>query len=83
MNKRKLLQKLVSGSKDIRFAELMGLLEALGFRLVRISGSHHIFQHPAVQENVNVQDVGGYAKPYQLRQVLTLIEKYNLTLDKE
>ena len=31
-------------------------------------------------ELVNVQDVGGDAKPYQIRQVLRLVERYNLRL---
>jgi len=30
-------------------------------------GSHHIFVHPQVQELVNLQNVGGKAKPYQIR----------------
>jgi len=30
---------------------------------------------------VNLQDVGGEAKPYQIRQVLRLIERYNLQLE--
>jgi len=30
---------------------------------------------------VNLQDVRGEAKPYQVRQVVELIEAYDLTLD--
>jgi len=30
---------------------------------------------------VNLQDVGGEAKPYQIRQVLRLVERYNLQLE--
>jgi hypothetical protein len=29
---------------------------------------------------VNLQDVGGQAKPYQVRQVLRLVERYGLQL---
>jgi len=43
MNKRKLLAKLLAGSKNIRFDDFVSLLEALGFRLSRINGSHRIF----------------------------------------
>ena len=32
-------------------------------------------------ELVNLQDVGGEAKPYQIRQVLRLVERYNLQLE--
>ena len=61
----------------------MKLAEALGFELSRTSGSHHIFTHPAIPELVNLQEVGGMAKAYQVRQLLKLVERYNLTLGDE
>jgi len=64
--KRKLLQKALSGSKNLRFSEMITLVEAFGFRLSRVKGSHHIFAHPQVQELINLQSVGGKAKPYQI-----------------
>jgi len=63
MKKRKLLQKLLSGSKNIRFSEATTCAESFGFRLDRIKGSHHIFVHPDVPELVNLQDVNGKVKP--------------------
>jgi predicted RNA binding protein YcfA (HicA-like mRNA interferase family) len=81
--KRKLLQKVLSGSKNVRFGEMVALVEAFGFRLSRVRGSHHIFVHPHVRELVNLQDVDGKAKPYQIRQFLRLVERYNLTLGDE
>jgi len=81
MNKRRVLEKMLAGTKNLRFSELVGLVEALGFRLARVNGSHHIFTHPGVQERINLQDVRGQAKPYQIRQVLEIIEDYGLTLD--
>ena len=84
MNKRKLLKKALAGSKDIRFSDMVSLVQAFGFVLSRTRGSHHIFIHPEVPELVNLQEVSGYAKPYQIRQFLRLVERYNLTLgDKE
>jgi len=59
MRKTKLLKKLVSGSKNIRFAEAVACVEAFGFRLERVKGSHHIFVHPEVPELVNLQNVKG------------------------
>jgi predicted RNA binding protein YcfA (HicA-like mRNA interferase family) len=59
------------------------VVEAFGFRLSRVSGSHHIFVHSAVPELVNLQDVDGKAKPYQIRQFLKLVEKYNLKMEGE
>jgi predicted RNA binding protein YcfA (HicA-like mRNA interferase family) len=39
-DKKKLLQKIISGSRNIRFKEAVRLAEAFGFRMDRISGSH-------------------------------------------
>ncbi len=83
MNKRLLLRALLAGSKNVRFTDMVGLVEAFGFRLARISGSHHIFVHPSISELVNLQNVNGQAKPYQIRQILKLVEKYDLKLEDE
>lgn len=79
MNPEKLLARLASGSlRNVAFADLRRLVEAFGFRLRRVSGSHHIFAHPEIPEVVNLQEVEGDAKPYQIRQFLRLVERYNL-----
>ena len=83
MRKRKLLQKLLSGSTNIRFSEAVSCAEMFGFRLDRITGSHHIFLHPDVPELLNLQNVKGEAKPYQIKQLLQLIERYNLQMEDE
>ena len=83
MNKRKLLEKALAGSKNIRFTDMVSLVEAFGFYLSRTSGSHHIFTHPDIPELVNLQEAEGKAKPYQIRQFLRLVEQYNLTLGDE
>ena len=57
------------------------LVEAFGFRLARTSGSHHIFAHPDIAELVNLEDVDAQAKPYQIRQFLPLVERYNLIME--
>jgi len=80
---RKVLEKALAGSKDIRFSEAAALAEGFGFHLSRVSGSHHIFVHPQVRELVNLQDVNGKAKPYQIRQLLELVERYDLRLRDE
>ena len=82
MNKQKLLEKVLAGSRNVRFAEFTSLVEAFGFRLVRTRGSHHIYGHPGIAEILNLQDVDGQAKPYQMRQFLQLVEKYNLKLEE-
>lgn len=82
MKGRKLLKRLADGALDnVAFDDLTGLIESFGFRLVRVNGSHHIFTHRAVKELINLQNVKGEAKPYQIRQFLRLIERYNLKLE--
>ncbi len=81
VKKRKLLKKVISGSRNIRFSELTILAEAFGFELVRTSGGHHIFSHPDIPELINLQNADGKAKPYQVRQLQRLVERYNLELE--
>jgi predicted RNA binding protein YcfA (HicA-like mRNA interferase family) len=59
----------------------VNLIKAFGFRLSRTSGSHHIFVHQRIDELINIQNVNGQVKPYQVRQFLELIERYNLSLE--
>jgi predicted RNA binding protein YcfA (HicA-like mRNA interferase family) len=81
MNKRRLLRRILSGSTNVHFSDMVRLVEGFGFRLSRISGSHHIFVHPDIPEIVNLQEVNGEAKPYQIRQFFRLVEMHNLTLE--
>ncbi len=67
MNRRKLLKKILSGSKNISFADMQNLIQGFGFTLSRTKGSHHIFVHPDIPEIVNLQNVKGGAKLYQVR----------------
>ncbi len=81
--KSKLLAKVLSGSGNVRFADVVKLAEAFGFALARISGSHHIFAHPKVPELLNLQKERGKAKSYQIRQLIALVEEYDLSLGGE
>ena len=83
MDPRKVLKKALARPQSLRFSEVVEIAEGLGFSLARISGSHHIFVHPGVAELLNLQDVGGKAKAYQVRQVLKLAERYNLVVGGE
>jgi len=83
VTKRKILQKILAGSKNIRFSDMIDLVEGFGFRLSRTDGSHHIFVHPDIPELVNLQEVKGQAKPYQMRQFLKLIERHSLRLEED
>jgi predicted RNA binding protein YcfA (HicA-like mRNA interferase family) len=80
MKKKKLLQKILTATNNIKFAELVTCVESFGFKLDRVNGSHHVFTHPAIHELLNLQNVKGKAKPYQIKQFLVLVEKHNLQM---
>ncbi len=81
VNPRRLLLKLHRGQHaNIRFADLARLVQACGFALERVRGSHHIFVHPAAGVILNLQNVRGEAKPYQVRQVMRTITEHGLTI---
>lgn len=83
MNNRKLLEKILNGSKNIKFNDFTKLVIGFGFYLDRINGSHHIFKRDGIEELINLQNVNNEVKPYQINQFLGLIEKYNLNLGEE
>ena len=80
MNRKKILQKILAGSKNIRFSDMVNLVQGFGFTLSRTDGSHHIFTRPDIPELVNLQNIKDQAKPYQIRQFLKLVETHNLKL---
>jgi predicted RNA binding protein YcfA (HicA-like mRNA interferase family) len=62
------------------FADIAGLMTALGFSERAVKGSHHVYVHPRVHHPVSLQAVRGQAEPYQLRQLLRTIDEYDLRL---
>jgi hypothetical protein len=82
VNRRRLLKRLREGHvRNVRFAALVDLAEGFGFRLDRVRGSHHILHHPVIRRSLNLQEHSGQAKPYQVRQFLELVTRYNLELE--
>jgi predicted RNA binding protein YcfA (HicA-like mRNA interferase family) len=78
----KTLAKILSGRSDANIAlrDLRGLLLRLGFE-ERTKGGHHLFRKSGVPVLINIQEAGGKAKPYQVRQVRKVILDYKL-MDK-
>ena len=54
-----------------RFAEVRKMLEAKGYTLARISGSHHVFTKPGARA-VPIPVHGGRVKPAYVRLVKQL-----------
>ena len=75
----KLVAQILKGTADanIAYKDLCQLLMHLGFE-ERTKGSHHIFRKSGVDEKINLQRDGNNAKPYQVKQVRTVILKYKL-----
>ncbi len=68
---------------NVRFTQIVRLAEEVGFVEVRVSGSHHIFRHRDYRGVlVNLQNQGGEAKPYQVRQLVALVEEYGLLKER-
>jgi predicted RNA binding protein YcfA (HicA-like mRNA interferase family) len=75
----KLIAQILAGTSDanIAYKDLCQLLIHLGFE-ERTKGRHHIFRKSGVDEKINLQKDGNNAKPYQVKQVRTIIHKYKL-----
>jgi len=83
MKPSRLLLRLSSGAvTNVDFLDAQLLLEALGFEEVRVTGSHHVYVRLDVPEQLNLQNRRGQAKPYQLRQLISLVKRYNLTIEE-
>ena len=63
----------------MKYRDFVTLLHALGFAEVPSSGSHRRFAHRSARHMV-IQAEGAFAKGYQVRQLLKLIDEYNLDL---
>ena len=74
------LAKVLAGlsDKNIRFDDLRKLVLSLGFD-ERIKGDHHIYTKGGIPEILNLQPLrDGMAKPYQVKQVRSIILKHKL-----
>ena len=78
----KLLQRLLQGSRNISFRDFQRLLEAFGFRLTRVSGSHHVYGRAGIDRPLIIQPNGKDANTYQVEQFLDMIEAQGLSLDE-
>ena len=83
MNKTKLLGELKKNPRNVSFKRLCNIAIAFGFRYRGGKGSHSIYVRDGVNELMNFQNVHGKAKPYQVKQFIKIVEKYNLTKEEK
>ena len=75
-----LLERARCNPAGLAFTEAVTLAQQLGWREVRMRGSHHIFHHPLAPhikdqypQPLNLQEgKDGKAKAYQVRQMLQM-----------
>ncbi len=74
------LEQARQSPANVRFRDLFKLVEAISYVRRRQSGSRRVFSHSTRPElpMINLQSDGATAKPYQVRQVLRLIDEHNL-----
>ena len=81
MNPHKLFRKTLDGPKNLPFHDFLRLRACFWFstRTHQREPSHPII-HDDVREPLNLQEVEGKAKPYQVRQFLRIVEDNDLPL---
>jgi len=76
--RQKRIDKAMNNPAGIRFKELCLLAEHIGFQKRGGKGSHVVYERDGVEEILTFQNHRGMAKPYQVKQMLAVIEKYQL-----
>lgn len=76
--RQKLFEKARNNPAGVRFREICLLAEHLGFSRRGGKGSHIVYEKDGVEEILTFQDRKGMAVPYQVKQLLAVIEKYRL-----
>lgn len=61
-------------ASETRFAVVRKRLERVGYRLVRISGSHHIFEKPG-RQLLSIPVHHGKVKPFYVHQIQRISEE--------
>ncbi|MCD4786045.1 MAG: type II toxin-antitoxin system HicA family toxin [Candidatus Eremiobacteraeota bacterium] len=78
MKKDKLLDKAINSVANLRFNEFCNLLNKFGFTCVRSRGSHFQYYNDEFKRLLPVQETKEYAKEYQVKQFLGILEENNV-----
>jgi hypothetical protein len=80
---KKLFNATANNPNDVRFDDICKLAGAFGFAYKGGKGSHKAYSQEGVEDMLNLQNVKGKAKPYQVKQFLRIIQEYELKLKEE
>lgn len=73
---KKLLEAIYGNPKAVRFEDACKVTGYLGFIHQGGKGSHRVFKKQGEPVQLNFQNCGGYIPPYQARQLIAMIERY-------
>lgn len=62
---------------NVRFADLERVVFAMGYRFDRQAGSHRIYRSAGLPM-INLQEDGGKAKSYQVKQVIGIVDQFGI-----
>lgn len=72
----KILERMVEAPQNVRFSDLVAVCEHYFGEPRQRGTSHCVFRTPwAGDPRVNIQNAGGKAKAYQVKQVLAAISR--------
>ena len=73
----KLMAAIRANPKNVRFDEACKVAERMGFDCLGNTGSHRTFARAGEPSQLNFQKgKNGSAKPYQVRQLIEMMDKY-------
>lgn len=74
--REKLLAAIRSNPRGVRFADACKAAEAIGFVRAGGKGSHTVYAKAGEPAILNFQKRGGHIPPYQARQLIEMLDKY-------
>jgi hypothetical protein len=72
----KLLAAIRANPKGVRFADACKAAEIIGFVRAGGKGSHTVYAKMGEPTILNFQNRNGYIPPYQARQLIEMLDKY-------
>ena len=76
MKKDKLVAVIRNNPKAVRYGDACKMAELLGFVHKGGQGSHRTFGRKGDPKLLNFQNRSGYVPPYQVKQLIEMVEKY-------
>jgi len=83
LKREDIYEELKRNPNNVRFDKLCKSVELFGFGFKGGRGSHRIYVRDGIKEMLNFQNVKGKAKPYQIKQFMSVIDKYRLLEEKD